>query len=204
MVRMRLGAAGLLAAGSLAACGAATSSTTSPTAVATASPTPAATAAPRTLPTGTAAPTSLDPCQLVTSQEASQLAGTTIGTGREQTDSNNAKRCFYDYQTTNVFTVEVVQAPDVATAQAAKAQALASIQRASKPGLTVTTLTNVADGAVLAQGSASAGGATLSVSSIGVLKGTVFFAFSDAVFGHPAPSNAAMLGEAQIVLGRLP
>ena len=66
----------------------------------------------------TAAATSLDPCQLVTSPEASALAGTTFGPGKEETSGQNGKRCVYGSRTMNVFTVEVGQDPGASAAQA--------------------------------------------------------------------------------------
>ena len=152
----------------------------------------------------TAVPTSLDPCQLVTSQEASQLAGASFGAGQESTTSGNAKICTYGAQTVNVFMVEVGQAPDVATAQAGKAAAQAAFQKVAAKGVTVTELPNFADGAAVLEGGAVISGLTFSGSAIYVLKGTVFFGMSDIVVGHAAPSSAALQAEATIVLGRLP
>src|SRR5262245_588217 len=71
--------------------------------------------------------TSLDPCQLVTSSEASALAGTKFGPGRHQNNKGGGKMCVYGYQTTNVFTVEVGQdkSASVARTQWSKAEAQA-------------------------------------------------------------------------------
>lgn len=208
----------LLAVALLAGCSAATTTTGSPTSAALSSaasstavaatpaptPTPVSTSTPAGTSGPTAVPTSVDPCQLVTSQEASQLAGVLFGAGKEETTSGNGRLCVYGYQTLNVFTVEVAQAPNLAAAQAAKAEALAGIQELASKGVTLTQLPNLADGAVVAQGGAAISGQTFSVSSIGVLKGTIFFGFSELVLGHPAPSSAAMQAQAQICLGRLP
>src|ERR1700726_4854431 len=49
----------------------------------------------------------LDPCQLVTQQEASQLAGTTYAAGKKESISSASSMCTYGAQTLNVFTVEV-------------------------------------------------------------------------------------------------
>jgi hypothetical protein len=152
--------------------------------------------------------TQLDPCQLINSQAASTLVGTTYGAGKEVTTHDNLKICTYGGQTTNIFTVEVVQAPDEATAQADKAQFLADLQSNLKnltdQGLNVTQLPNFADGAVEANADVSAGGASLSGSAFGFLKGTVFFGFSDVAIGGKAPTDAAMQAEATTVLGELP
>lgn len=153
------------------------------------------------------AQTSLDPCQLVTSPEASALAGTTYGPGREDTTSGGGRTCTYGYQTTNVFMVIVAQAPDVATAQAAKAQFINDLEsklpQIAQTPMKVTQLPNFADGAVTATLSVNIGAQTLNGISIGVLKGTVFFGFSDLVLGSAAPSLSAMESQAQTVLGRL-
>src|SRR4051812_39997261 len=63
-------------------------------------------------PTGSARATTLDPCQLVTAAEASQLSGVTFGPGKEETtgSDNTGKRCTYGSQTKNVFFVQVVSA----------------------------------------------------------------------------------------------
>lgn len=151
---------------------------------------------------------SLDPCQLVPSSEASSLAGTSFGPGAEGTLSGGGKTCTYGSQTTNVFYVEVAQAPDVATAQADKAafqaDIQANLQQLANAGLTVTELPNFADGATLGQVAVNSGGVTLAGSAIGVLKGTTFFGFSDLDNGTTAPSNAALQAEATTVLGRIP
>jgi hypothetical protein len=218
MIRTTLGIGALAIAALLSACSAMASTNTTSLTAGDAAGTPAVMSTPvasstpqqmaaTSAPQSAAAPTSLDPCQLVTSQEASSLAGTSYGAGREETTPGGGKICIYGYQTTNVFTVEVAQAPDVATAQAAKAQFLADLQsklqQVANEGLNVTQLPNFADGAVFAQANISLGGQTISGSSIGVLKGTIFFGFSDLVVGHGAPSSSAMQSQAQTVLGRL-
>ncbi len=150
----------------------------------------------------------LDPCLLVTSQEASALAGTTFAAGKEGSTPEGLKTCTYGSQSINIFTVDVAQAADVTTAQKYKEQFLAdlqaNLQQLSDQGLNVTQLPNFADGAVLASASISAQGTTFNGSAIGVLKGTIFFGFSDIVVGGAAPSSAALQSEATTVLGRLP
>jgi hypothetical protein len=47
-------------------------------------------------------------------------------------------------------------------------------------------------------------GETINGSAIGVLKGTIFFGFSDVVMGNAAPSSEALQSEAMTVIGRLP
>ena len=99
------------------------SETSTPTANATAAATEAGGSASETeLPTGV--PTAVDPCDLITSTEASQLAGTTFGDGTSSTTATNVRECIYGSQTVDVFTVTEVEAPDDATVEAAKAQVL--------------------------------------------------------------------------------
>jgi hypothetical protein len=104
--------------------------------------------------------------------------------------------------------VEVAQAPDEATAKAYKAQFLADLQanlsKLASKGLTATELPNFADGATIAQATINAGGKTINGSAIGVLKGTIFFGFSDVIIGKAAPSSEALQSEAETVLGQLP
>jgi hypothetical protein len=153
--------------------------------------------------------TQLDPCQLIPSQEASVLAGTSFGSGKEGTTPGGLKSCTYGSQGTIVFTVDVVQAPSVDAAKADKAQFLAdlqaSLQQLTDQGLNVTEEPNFADGAVLANASVNGGGIIMNGSAIGFLKGTVFFGFSDVVIhGGAAPDSTALHSEATTVLGRLP
>ena len=155
----------------------------------------------------------LDPCQLVTQQEASQLAGVSFGAGTEQTISSGAKMCVYGGKTLNVFTVEVAVAADVATAQAAwaqeEAQAQAGMQQlVAQSGASVTlsageiTLPG-ADKAATAIASGNIQGQTLNISAIYVLKGAVFFTFADLALGKPAPPASAMAAQAETVLTRV-
>jgi len=222
-VRTALGICALIISIGLAACSPATSTPNPTSAPAdTVAPQPTATEAPTDTPEPTQAPapsatslpqssavnTALDPCQLIDSQEASTLAGAKFGKGLEKTTPGGLKVCTYGSQATNIFTVEVVQEPDVATAQADKAQFLADLQanlkQLSDEGLTLTQLPTFADGATMATASLNAGGQSVNGSAIGFLKGTVFFGFSDIVLNKPAPSSEAVQAEAQVVLGRLP
>jgi hypothetical protein len=190
----------------LSACSAATS-----TPAPTAAPVPTATLAPAAVLPQSAqvVATPLDPCQLVTQAEASALAGTTFGAGQERSNPEGLKICAYSTQSSNVFTVEAAQATSVAEAQNYKDQFLAELQsnlgQLSDQGINVTQLPNFADGAVLASASFSGQGISMNGSAIGVLKGTVFFGFSDVVIGGgAAPTSDALQSEATTVLGRLP
>jgi hypothetical protein len=155
-------------------------------------------------PNATGVPTTLDPCQLVTAQEASQLAGVTFGAGKEDTTQGYGKICTYGSATGNDFNVIVGQAPDVATAQAAEAEAEAQIKEQAPVGVTTTQISGLGDAAVFLSISESVGGQTINGSAIYVLKGTVFFGLADLAFGKPAPSQAALTTQAQLVLSRVP
>jgi hypothetical protein len=174
-----------------AACGSSTTAGTD-------SPTPTSPASP----SASAKPVSYDPCVLVTAQEASTLTGVNYGPGMEQL-ANATKMCIYGYQTTDVFQVGIVQAPDQATIQAEEAQAKAKLQEAAGNGLAFTDLQGVGDSATVVQASESSNGTTLSVCGIYVVKGTIFFFITDFAANHAVPNNAALQAEAMVVLGRL-
>jgi len=201
MNRRSIGACALVMAVLASACaGAASSPTSAPTPVNT----PTATSAPQ----ATATPTSLEPCDLIPSEEASALAGTTYAEGMEGTTPGGGKTCTYGAGTLNVFTVEVAQAPDVETAQAYKTQFVADLeaklQELASTGITVTELPDFADGAVVGQATFTVAGTTINGSGFGFLKGTIFVGFSDVVVGGTAPTNEALQSEAETVLERLP
>jgi hypothetical protein len=173
---------------------------------------PTASTASAAAPSQSGAATSLDPCQLVTSSEASSLAGTSYGVGKEETNGSGEKICVYGYQTTNVFTVEVAQAQDAGTAQAdwaqQQAQAQAAVQQKLPAGINISLNTSkvsgLGDRAATANGTTSMAGQTLGLSGIYLLKGITFLAFQDVVLGHAAPSSADMQAEAKTALARVP
>ena len=155
----------------------------------------------------------LDPCQLVTSAEASSLAGTTFTTGLEQTNDNGAVMCVYGYQSTNVFMVIVAQAPDASTAQQTWAdqeqRAQALLGQGLPPNVSISyALTDLSlsgyDRATLAGGSGTIGSRTINVTAIYLLKGPTFVTFSDLVLDNPAPTGDAMQSQAATVSDRLP
>jgi hypothetical protein len=193
--------------GLLAACGGAGSSTSTPP------PTASATATPTPTPSPTGVATTLDPCQLVTSQEASSLAGASYGAGRPDATSGGAKICVYGYQTLNVFTVLVAVAADAATAQAnwaqEEAQAQSAVQQGTQGANVTFNLNDVsnlpgADRAAVGTASGTISGQTIAGSAIYVIKGTTFFTFSDLLLGNAPPTTSAMEMQAQTSLGRLP
>ena len=198
------------AASSAASSSAASSSAASEVAAASATPTEAPTATPTEAPTATPTseptgrPTALDPCQVVTASEASTLSGASYTSGQEST-SGNAKLCTYGPNTTNIFTVVVGEAADTSTAQSDEQDFVAQLQQAAANGLTLTQLPGFAAGtdAATLEGSMSAGGQTVSVSALYLLKGTTFVGFSDVAINGTAPSSADLQAEAMTVLGRI-
>jgi Protein of unknown function (DUF3558) len=186
-------------------------STSTPSSGPTATPSAAATAASAPTPSQSAAATSLDPCQLVTSSEASSLAGTTFGPGKEETE-NGDHICVYGYQTTNVFTVQVSQAQDASTAQAdwsqEQNQAETLVEQKLPSGVHVSldtqNETGLGDRAATATGSTTLEGKTIGMSAIYLLKGATFLTFSDIVLGQSGPSASAMQTEAATALSRVP
>ena len=72
--------------------------------------------------------TSIDPCQLITSADASSWTGVKFGAGKESTTEGNIRTCNYDAAGPNLFFVAVGIAPDVATAKAAEAAQEADLQ----------------------------------------------------------------------------
>jgi hypothetical protein len=190
----------------------------SPPPAASAAPTPSAAASQAAASQGASEPalpsavaTDIDPCQLITADEASALVGVKFAAGKESTTDKNLKICSYAGPGPNIFNVDVAVAPDVATAKAAEASAEADLKAQANDmaglGLTVTELPNFAPGtdAALMAGSRSAGGISIDAKGMLLLKGVTFVGFNDvAVGGGKAPSDDAMKAKAMELLGKLP
>ena len=134
--------------------------------------------------------TDLDPCQLITSDDASTFVGVNFGKGKATTTENNVKMCSYSAPGPNIFTVEVAVAPDVATAQAAEAAAKADLasQGAELAVIPLPSFADDTDAAIL-QGSASSNGISLGARALLLLKGTTFVGFSDISAGGAQPPS---------------
>ena len=213
-------------ASALAACSSSGSSGTTPpapqpateqasaaaTASAASSAATSAAASPGAASSQSGAATSLDPCQIVPAAEASALAGTTFGAGKEEPSGTDGKRCVYGSQTTNVFSVIVGQAETVADADADWSQEQADAQSAMTKQVPsgvkfheqTQDVSGLADRAAVVNGSVSLGGESIAASAIYLLKGTVFLSFSDVVVGGTAPTAAALEAEAGKALARVP
>ena len=149
----------------------------------------------------TAVPIALDPCSLVTSDEASKFTGATYGAGKETETPGHLKQCIYGSQTPDVFEVDVLQAPDVATAQAAAAAAEAEAKAKAGTKVTIADISGIGDKAVWAHGG---NGNPLGVAGMYVLTGPIFYAITDVAVGKDTPSEADFATLATTVLGRLP
>ncbi len=151
----------------------------------------------------TAVATAVDPCQLVTQEEASSLAGVSFGKGKASTLENHGRQCVYT-ATGFAFNVSVVQAPDQATMDAAKQQVLTEIKQSVGQGVKTTPLSGIGDDAMLLTLSTTVEGMTAKLIGIYLAKGTVFAAFSDVGLGHPVASSTDMQSQAQTIVSRLP
>jgi hypothetical protein len=149
--------------------------------------------------------TSLDPCQLVTRDEASSMTHANFGPGLEQR-SSGARRCVYGSQTANVLTVFVASATSDDAAKASWDQLLAQAQQglsdAPAGSVKLTPESSIADRAEWVELDLSA----LDVSARGLafLSGSTGVYMIDLVRGGAAPSRSDMTDQANTVLGRLP
>jgi hypothetical protein len=170
--------------------------TLTPTAVPLASTAPSD--APSTLPApsvdlGGPSPTpgSIDPCSLLTKDEASTAIGKTVGAGVSATLDPD-RVCTFKNGLTEVKLILAPPAPDAKTAQA-----YWDAERGQVPaGVNVT---DVAGFDRAAYGSGSLNG--LSISALFVIHGTTFF---DFYCGLPACSKDASVTAANAIVARLP
>ena len=169
-----------------------------------ASPSAAATPTPEASSTATVVSTSIDPCTLVTAEEASTLTGLTFPASTASTLAG-FEICDYGEEG-NSFVVEVAVAPDAATAMKDEEQAMAQAQSDLPVAFKITRLAAFAPGvdAVMAQFAGSLQGSTVSAVGIYLLKGAVFFDVTDVAMGGKAPTAAAMQAQAEVSLGRVP
>jgi hypothetical protein len=205
-------AAAALVAATFAACG----SNNTPTAVPTSSSSPTKTSVVRskqpTTPTSSSTPSSspqgqantLNPCQLVTQDEASALAHSTFGPGK--LEGNTVRHeCVYGAQTPNVLDIFVLQGASTDDAQTEWNQLLAQAKQAAGQASNLITLSpesGIADRAEWVELNL----ASIHVAGRGLafLSGTVGVYMVDLVRDGAAPSRSAMTAEAQTVLSRLP
>jgi hypothetical protein len=155
--------------------------------------------------------TDIDPCQLITSADASSWTGVKFGAGKESTTASNIRTCNYNAAGPNLFFIAVGIAPDAATAKAAEAAEEADLaseaQSMAGLGMTVEKLPNFAENtdAAILQGGGTDAGQKVAARAMFVLRGTTFFAFSDTAInsGEP-PSEQAFKDKANELLAKLP
>ena len=140
---------------------------------------------------GQATPGSIDPCSLLTADEASTAIGTKLSAG-VSTTLDPDRVCTFKKGLTEVKVILAPPAPDAATAQAYWDAARSEVP-ADIPVKDLTYFDRSA------YGSGSAGG--LSLSALFVIDGTIFF---DFYCGFPACSQTASVAAAQLIAGRLP
>lgn len=206
-MRLSIVAAGGLLAVALTACSTPAKPTAAPTPASTgaspsATPTPTDAPAAAPAPTGSAV-TTLDPCQLVTQQEASALAGVALGPGKHDDVPGGERRCIYNAGIGTEVTVAVVQAASVAEAQAEKDKVRAEAEQQLGGPLNLARVSGVGDDAESLSASLDGAGGTLNMNGIYVLKGRTGFAIIGGRLGAAAPSAAALTAQANTVIGRL-
>jgi hypothetical protein len=209
MKRVLTIAAAALMATSLAAC----KDNSSPKVVSTLAAsstvaTPAASSAPPSAKAPIAAAakrTTLDPCRLVTRDEASAMAHASFGPGLEQR-SPGARRCVYGSQTANVLTVFAAAASSTDAAKAYWDQLLNEAQQglsdAPAGSVKLTPESGIADRAEWVELDLSA--IHVSARGLAFLSGSTGVYLIDLVRDGAAPSRPDMTDQANTVLGRLP
>jgi hypothetical protein len=137
-----------------------------------------------------ATPNSVDPCSLLTADEASRMMGKQLGAG-VSTLAGQDRVCTFKSGLSEVKVILAPPAPDAATAQAywdsERAQVPADVPVKDLPDF---------DRSAFASG--SAGG--VSLSALFVIQGTTFF---DLYCGFPGCSEKASIGGAEHIVGRL-
>jgi hypothetical protein len=160
--------------------------------------TPTASSAPSSEPTAssggglggpTAAPSSVDPCTLLTVDEASATIGTKLGAGVSTLVDHN-RVCTFKSGLAELKVILAPRAPDVATGQAYWDMERARVE-SDIPLKTLASFDRSAYGAT------SAGG--VSLSALFVLDGLNAF---DLFCAHPACSQGSSVGAAEHIVGR--
>jgi hypothetical protein len=167
------------------------------------SPTDPPPSSPTSSPKGTQ--NTFDPCRLVTQSEASAMAHSRFGPGKEE-GNNIRHECVYGAQTANVLSVIVLTGASSGDAQAEWNQLLAEAQQGvSQAPANMIHLTHgagIGDRSEWVEADLSQIG--VQARGLAFLKGSVGVYVIDLVRGAAAPSRDAMTAEAQIVLSRLP
>jgi len=136
-------------------------------------------------------PVALDPCSLLTADEASTTMGMKLGAG-VSTSLDPDRVCTFKSGTSELKLILAPKAPDAATAKAYWDQERAQVPSEVK-------VTDLPDFDRAAYGSASVAGQSLS--ALFVIDGTQFF---DLYCGFPACDQTKSLAAAKLIAGRLP
>lgn len=145
-------------------------------------------------PTGSNPPLAIDPCTLLTIDQASAVNGSTYPPGASHVMGSGSVECVWQTGTPpSSVTVQVGQFPSVSDAQVAYAKAQAVLE-----GFQIEQLTGFADDAVIARGS----GGGLTTGGIYVREGSTFF---DVVYlNGTVPTDDQLKYYATLILGELP
>jgi hypothetical protein len=165
--------------------------TPAPTATApTASPSPP----PAATPGASGTPIAIDPCSLLTNDQASAVNGVTYGDGVAHDMENGGVECVWQSASAKAsVTVQVVSAGNATKADADYVQALAALQ-----GFATNDIPGVGDKAVIARASVG----KLHTGGIYVRAGSVFY---DVVYLQgKVPNDGVLKLAATLVLGALP
>jgi hypothetical protein len=148
---------------------------------------------------GAGEPKTLDPCQIVTQQEASALTGVSFGPGK-QLQGALSKSCLYGAGSKNVFRVDVVQGT-IDQVHQYRDQVTAEIENGDADGghFTKSSVAGLGDEAM----SYTLSGSLLNVSSLFVVKATVALYLVNQVAGTAVSTNA-LADTARRSLGRIP
>lgn len=212
MKHLSLIAAAMVLCAGLTACGSKDQPAADPTvtplhsSAAASSPTSAPSTKKAPTPTSSpqAADTTIDPCKLVTQDEASAMTHASFGPGKEE-GTKIRHTCVYGAQTANVLMVFVLQGATTGDAQAEWDQLLAEAKSAAGQAANLVQLTpdsGIGDRAEWVELNLS----QIDVSGRGLafLKGPVGVYMIDEVRGGSAPTRDAMTAQAQTVVDRLP
>jgi hypothetical protein len=167
--------------------------TTAPTPTLAPPPTPSPTASPSVGPGGSATPTAIDPCTLLTTDEASAVNGVNYPAGTSHALENGAVECVWQTSSPPAsVTVQLAILPTATEAQIAYTMAVAATK------VQVETLSGFADDAAIARVSTHG----LSTGGIYVHDGVTFF---DVVYVEgTVPTDDQLKYAATLVLGSLP
>jgi hypothetical protein len=147
---------------------------------------------------GAGAPTTLDPCQIVTQQEASALTGVSFGPGK-QLQGALSTSCLYGAGSKNVFRVDVVRGT-IDQVNQYRDQVTAEIETGDADGghLNKSSVSGLGDEAT----AYTLTGSVLNVSSLFVIQATVALYLVNEVAGTPVPTTQ-LTNEARTALSRI-